>query len=182
MNPTDKYIQQVADFRLATNLAVNSGEGWNKKQHIAITLEELIEAADGMTDSIVTFAGIALDAPVKKSSQAVAVIERIHQAMIHIGFKPDACMDIVHAANMSKVCKADEVQPTKNHYNMIGVECYDKPTDDGLSSVHVAKDVTAKDGKYYEQGKLLKCINWHEPDWSDLSQWMESDLAELFTS
>lgn len=180
MNRTDEYLQQVADFRDAVGLPLNSLGECDYKTHQHVTLEELIEAADGLTDSIVTLAGIALDAPVKQSSAAAAVIDRIDAAMTHIGFKSTACMDIVHDANMSKLCKPEEVKPTIEHYSMLGVESEPRMTDSGLIAVYCAKTVTAKDGKFYPAKKLLKCINWHEPDWSDLDQWMESDLAELF--
>jgi len=49
-----------------------------------------------------------------------------------------------------------------------------------LVAVYCKEDTTDKHGKFYPAKKLLKCINWHEPDWSDLDYWMDSDLAALF--
>lgn len=170
----------VRDFRKAVNLPLDSGKDCDFKTHKAVTLEEIEEMADGATDSIVTLAGIALDSDVMTSSMAIAAIDNIVDAMEKAGFIPDACMDIVQAANMSKLCKLDEVQPTIDKYNKIGIQCHEKAVSDGLYAVYCDMTATGKDGKFYPAKKLLKCVNWHEPDWSVLNEWMQPELLELF--
>lgn len=177
---TNKYLSMVRDFRKAVNLPLDSGPDCDFKTHKAVTLEELEEMADGATDSIVTLAGIALDADVKTSSMAIAAIDNIVEAMEKAGLIPDACMNIVQAANMSKLCKLDEVQPTIDKYNQIGVECDEVEVADGLYAIYCVKTATGKDGKFYPAMKLLKCINWHEPGWSNIEEWMQPELLKLF--
>lgn len=177
---TQYALEKVKEFRIATGLPINSGDECDYKTHAAVTLEECVEAADGLTDTIVTLGGIALDATEYKQHAARDVIERITTAMTHIGFRPRACIDIVHAANMSKLCRGEELTGTIQKYAQLGVKTEYKEVSDDLFAVYCAETVTCHDGKFYPAKKLLKCINWHEPDWSNLSQWMDSDLAELF--
>lgn len=173
-------LNKIKEFREATGLPINSGEKCDYKTHIAVTLEEVIEAADGLTDSLVTIGGIALDAPEAQSINAQSAMMRIGHAMTHIGFRPRACMDIVHSANMSKLCRGEELTGTIQKYAQIGVKTEYREVSDDLFAVYCTETVTAHDGKFYPAKKLLKCVNWHEPDWADLSQWMDSDLVELF--
>jgi len=155
----DKHLKTVYEFRKATGLPTCSLHDCEYETHRQVTLEEIIEAADGVTDSIVTLAGIALDAEPRRSSMATSVIERIDNAMTHIGFKPDACMKIVHDANMSKLCKPDEVEKTIDYYNSIGVSCDTEVMNGELVAVYCKEDTTDKHGKFYPAKKLLKCIN-----------------------
>jgi hypothetical protein len=180
MNKTEEYIKMVYDFRDAVGLPIASGIDCDMDTHKAVTIEELVEAADGMTDSIVTLAGIALDAQPYEASLAINAIDNIVCAMETAGFIPTACMNIVQEANMSKLCKPDEVNPTIEKYKVLGVKCSKSEVSDGLYAVYCDENITGIDCKFYPAKKLLKCINWHEPDWCILNEWMTPELLELF--
>lgn len=175
----NRMMEQVEEFRRATALPVYTGAECDIDTHRAVIREELEEAVDGLTDSIVTLAGLALDGPEGADKAASDAVARIVLAMQHIGFRPNECMDIVHAANMSKLCSDDEVDPTIQYYAELGVECTKDEVSQGEWAIKCAETVIGFDGKEYKSKKLLKCINWHEPDWSNMSHWAESDLVDL---
>lgn len=85
----------------------------------------------------------------------------------------DLLMEYVQDSNLSKFCTADEIQDTVVHYNKHKVEVVIKPTgtdnDEGepLYAIVSSKDqMYNKNGvvKMLGKGKLLKNINWFEPD------------------
>lgn len=172
-------IEQVKQFRTAVGLPIGSGQNCRIETHRAVIKEELIEAADGMTDTLVTLAGLALDGDEKQSLAAKRQMFYIYDAMIATGFNPEACMNIVHEANMSKLCREQDVKPTQQKYGMAKVDSYVREVSEGVFAVYSEKCQTCHHGKFYPAHKLLKAYNWHEPDWSDMRKWADPDLCEL---
>ena len=86
------------------------------------------------------------------------------------GIDADKLMDNISDSNMSKFCNQEEMIETSNHYNHIGVEVYAHETViDGVLKYAVKSrcDQTytvAGVDKSIKEGKLLKNINWKEPD------------------
>ena len=175
----NKLIDQVKEFREAVGLPIGSGENCAIGTHRAVIKEELIEAVDGLTDTLVTLAGLALDGDEKEANFARANMGYIHDAMSIAGFNPEACMNIVHKANMSKLCSEHDVKPTQQKYGMLKVESYVKQISHATWAVYSSQCQTGDDGKFYPAHKLLKAYNWHEPDWSDMRVWADSDLCLL---
>lgn len=175
-------LQQSIEFRTTTGLPVAS-EKPDFKTHKAVILEELKEAADGLTDSIVTISGLLVDYPLSGAAHSKEValkhIQGLIEAMQDIGFDPYACVDKVQAANMSKVCTADNVEKTEEKYSALGVKTFRRELSSGFFGVFCAEDVTGVDGKFYPANKLLKSIDWFEPNWSNYREWLTDDMLDL---
>ena len=86
------------------------------------------------------------------------------------GIDADKLMDNISNSNFSKFCTQDEMNETIAHYIGIGVEVVAQETvidDKMLYAVKSRKDQTyTVEGvsKSIKAGKLLKNINWKEPD------------------
>lgn len=86
----------------------------------------------------------------------------------------DEAIDRITISNMSKLCRDDsETEATLNHYRNLGVDVYSKGSpliqENGspYQVVYSSKEQTVR-GKEYRAHKFLKCVNWVEPDLSDL--------------
>lgn len=83
-------------------------------------------------------------------------------------------IDRITQSNMSKLCKdQDEAEATLKFYRDKGVDVYAKDSpllqEDGSPYIVVysSKEQTVG-GKVYRAHKFLKCVNWFEPERSDL--------------
>ena len=109
----------------------------------AIRTKDFTEVRDAVADVLVTTYGLAYRA----------------------GINADADMDEVHASNMSKFCTDRmEAVETAHKYEKIGVLCNYRSPAEGITAVVSASDQTGFDGKYYPAGKLLKSVNFREPN------------------
>lgn len=173
------YLEEsVTEFRASTGLPINSGDNCDIETHKAVIREELIERVDGGIDAAVTLIGYNLDSGCDDYTHVCNILDSLEDE----GHNVKAAIDIVHNANMSKLCVSrGEIKGTVDKYNMIGVETTEKFVADGLCAVYCDKTVTAHDGKFYKKGKLLKSINWHEPQWEErYKDWCCPDLWWLF--
>lgn len=108
----------------------------------AIQEKNIIELRDGIADVLVTTYGLAYRA----------------------GQNADTDMKVVHESNMTKFCKDHlEAVKTASKYELIGVDVQYRNQANGLIAVVSAKDQVGNDGKQYPKGKLLKSINYLEP-------------------
>lgn len=109
----------------------------------AIQERDITELRDGTADVLVTTYGLA------------------HRA----GFDADEDMAEVQRSNMSKFCSDRmEAVETAHKYEKLGVLCnYNQPSP-GVIAVVSADDQTGFDGKAYPKGKLLKSVNFKEPN------------------
>jgi len=175
----NSILNQVKQFREATGLPVDSGKKCDMDTHRAVIKEELIEAADGMTDTIVTLAGAYWDADDSTSIASLILIEGVIESMKNIGLDPDECMAIVHEANMSKLCRYFDIDPTFEKYKSIGVESYLNQVNDKDFALYSSQDQRDNEGKFYPKHKLLKAHNWHEPDWSNMREWASEEICDF---
>lgn len=111
----------------------------------AIKSKDIIEVRDAVADILVTTYGLA-----------------------HCGgFNADEDMDEVNESNLSKFCGVStEASATERKYKDLGVEVTFRHRDIWIAVVS-AKDQTGTDGKFYPAGKLLKSINFVEPEFTD---------------
>lgn len=80
-------------------------------------------------------------------------------AMIH-GLDPEMLIDRVYTSNMSKLCdNVTEAEASVFEYTTKGIETYYTQLPDGKFIIKRTID-----------NKVLKAINFFEPDWSDLKQ------------
>lgn len=177
MNKTINLLEKtVTDFSFATGLSVGSGKKADMVTHKAIISEEVKEFVDGGIDTLVTLMRLYIDSEGEVKAAAMSRIESIAEALKSCGINVDEGINKVFDANMSKLCKTDiQAKLTQEKYSDIGVETVVKTVDNGLFAVYCSKDVTGKDGKFYKEGKLLKNVDWHEPDWSDSSEWTSDE-------
>lgn len=109
---------------------------------VAIQEQNVTELRDGIADVLVTTYGLAYRA----------------------GQNADADMKVVHESNMTKFCKDPmEAVNTAAKYEKIGVQVQYRNQANGLIAVVSAQDQTGTDGKEYPKGKLLKSVNYVEP-------------------
>lgn len=186
MNKTQYYLDLVREFRQATGLPISS-QPEPLPASIACTVEELAEQADAIGDTIVTTLGIALQCTDEYIIDAcMDYVETTIECSEKKGFNTKYIMDEIQAANLSKLCSnQDEVIQTTENYEKLGVKCYVVDTENQMFGVYCAETVTAKDGKFFPKGKLLKSINWREPvfDESNIRQWFTNeDMLSVFES
>ena len=111
----------------------------------AIQEKNYIELRDGIADVLVTTYGLAYRA----------------------GIDANEDMKIVHESNMSKFCKStDEALRTKAKYEKIGVKVSYRNQANGMIAVVSLENQTGADGKKYPMGKLLKSVNYFEPQFN----------------
>lgn len=170
---TVKFYDMVKEFRMATGLTIDSNKQ-DEALHAKIILEELQETADGLGDSIVTLLGKQMDGEEFGYCQDKA--KDVIIAAECIGFDIETIMDKIHNANMSKLCKDQtEADETKAKYDQLKVPSYQLSVSGNMIAIYSADNTTGLDGKFYPKGKLLKCVNWHEPDYSDPREWINDD-------
>lgn len=77
------------------------------------------------------------------------------------GIDIDSCIKEVYKSNMSKLCKnKQELEHTLQYYRDEGVECYYKAVEKGDSQYYIIKRK--------EDDKVLKNINWSEPNFTKI--------------
>ena len=176
---TQKFTDQVELFRKSTGLPLNSIQP-NLNTHRKIIMEELSEVADAFADTIVTCLGLYLDTVCERTKvEMLYQVQNVVRCAAIMSIDIDEVMDRVQSANLSKVCSTmDIAKQTKAHYHSIGVSSYIRDMPDGSFAVFSSEDQEVN-GKHYPSGKLLKSVNWFEPDYSDYSNWMlEYDFLE----
>lgn len=177
MNNNDVHViktltNSVATFSKAADLPLNSGDNCDIETHKSVIGEEFVEFADGAIDTLITLMRYFLDCKEEEKAKVMKSILKVVRALDVCDIDIVKSINKVHAANMSKMCKTDiEVKLTEEKYRDIGVKTRVKKVAGGLFAVYCDEDVTGKDGKFYKRNKLLKNINWHEPDWSDIDDW-----------
>lgn len=174
MNTTE-HLNQTENFRSATGLPLNASE-YVFASSAACTIEEFTELADAMGDSIVTIAGIALQCTDQNIiDECIWKIENIRNAAKIVGIDIDAVMNKIYTANMSKLCNSiDEAVETQTAYLLDGVNSYIEPVGEYFA-VYSEFNQTSISGKYFPSNKLLKNINWSEPDYFDIQEWFKDD-------
>jgi hypothetical protein len=81
------------------------------------------------------------------------------------GIDVDADMEEIQQSNLSKFCHSmEEALQTGAKYEELGVLCSYRHLPEGLIAVVSAQDQYGKDGKHYPKGKLLKSVNFREPN------------------
>lgn len=91
------------------------------------------------------------------------------RAMMEFGLDPEAVIDEIYKSNMSKICKnKEEAEQTVAEYRERGIAAY--------YSLVNAPDVPRRAGNNFwvvkreSDDKILKSINWKEPDWSSIKE------------
>lgn len=83
----------------------------------------------------------------------------VTQMAMVCGLNPEELVQKVYDSNMSKLCKTeDEAIQTVSHYLQKGIKTYIEQKDEYFII------------KRSEDGKVLKSINFKEPDWSYLTK------------
>ena len=169
----EDFINKVKTFRGVTGLSLNS-ENPNMDTHRQVIMEEVEEAADALADTIVTCLGLYLDTQDScKKTEMIYMAQNSIRAAALLGFDINKVMDKVQAANMSKVCPSmDVAKQTKKYYHSIGVEAYIRDMPNGSFAVFSSEDQKGSNGKNFPAHKLLKSIEWFEPDYSDAKEWV----------
>lgn len=135
--------------------------------------EHVLEDTNQLIDEIME--------PIKNKKNHSIIISKIKELDIYLHTLCDLyqidvknLIEKVTLSNMSKLCKNDkEVEDTMYFYTSKGVEVYSGKSpllqEDGTPFyvVYSSKDQTVND-KVYRADKFLKCINWFEPDLSDI--------------
>lgn len=167
------YLEKVKEFRAATGL----DSGQSVELHDKLIREELAETAsaianydgsisaksliaDGYADTVVVLCGKTLDGYISESDLDIH-ISCIMKNAADRGINLEVAFNIVHASNMSKLCTEDELEPTMQKYNKLGVAVEFRQISDGLFACY---SLIGTDD--YPAGKLLKSVGFKEPDWS----------------
>jgi len=122
------------------------------RAQIRLIAEEFCELGEGIMKLDIT-----------EVRDAIADVLVTTYGMAHrLGIDADADMDEVCKSNMSKLCIThEEVEQTLKYYADMGVAVYapasDLPIAVRVTYTHVVGD------KEYSKGKILKCVNWNEP-------------------
>lgn len=175
------FIEQTKKFREYTGLP-NDSSVKVLKASAKCVVEELSELADAMGDSIVTLAGIANQCTDKDIYRfCYDKISDIHRSSLSLGIDISIVTAKIYDANLSKVCdNLDVAAATKQKYEDNGIETYIKPVLDKYA-VYSSKDQEVS-GKPYPKDKLLKSVDWKEPDYSNLNEWLfDFELKKLLT-
>lgn len=127
---------------------------------IALIQEEFDELCDSVSDR--SWNGII---------DAVGDILVVTYGLAHVlDIDCDKLMDNISKANFSKFCTHEEIDKTRNHYASLGVKTDVTKTEllnsDGeeLYAIVSECDQTDVNGKFIPNRKLLKNVNWFEPD------------------
>lgn len=175
---TEYYLDMVSEFRAATALPMNSGDACNHALHMDLfasenreflTAETEAQRADGLADMLVIWAGYQVDGtpPVPFSLKL-----REFQAWAnHFRINLLGAFQVVHESLMTKVCKAEDVEPTRQKYEALGMEVEFRETVDGRYGCFCVKDPHGALGEVTPPGKLLKPTCYRSPDWVDDTRW-----------
>lgn len=150
------HLEKVKEFRAATGLDA----GQPVELHDALIREELSELADALADSVVIVSGKRADG-LMGDDEYRHRIGHLMESAYWAGINMDAAFNIVHKSNMSKLCTPDEVEATRRKYNEIGVAVKFRETSDNLFGCYSCGGHPS-----YPEGKLLKSVGYHAPDWS----------------
>lgn len=179
---TELFIAQTKEFRSSTGLPLSSSYSVLTAS-AACTTEELTELADAMGDSIVTLAGIALQCTDEaKIDICIDKIKDIETAAALLKIDIKTVMNKIYTANMSKLCDTEQQAiETQSAYILDGVNSYVEPVGDYFA-VYSDDNQTSTDGKFFPRGKLLKNLDWSEPDCSNISEWLkDQELVSVLT-
>lgn len=173
---TQTFIDLVETFRKVTGLPMNSKEP-NIITHRKVIMEEYSEVADALADTIVTCLGLYLDSSNEDTKNAMlSKVQSAIKAAAIMDVDINHVMDKVQSANLSKICTSmDVAKKTKSHYHSIGVEAYIRDVEGGFFAVFSSENQTDKSGKEYPAHKLLKSVDWFEPNYGDFIYWCHDD-------
>lgn len=183
MTQLQQEQQSTTLFRESTGLPMNSSEDLLPAS-IACCIEETAETIDGMQDMLVTYMGAALQCTDESLTEPlIDYCDTILNAMELLSFDSEFSRSEVLAANLSKLCATgEEVRDTVYHYTSLGMKTEVREVGK-LKAVYCAETVTAKDGKSYPAGKLVKNVNWREPkfDAENFAEWFgRADVLRVF--
>ena len=170
---TERFLAQTKEFRSATGLPLNTSHSVLTAS-AQCTVEELTELADAMGDSIVTLSGIALQCTDdEKIDVCMHKINDISSAAELLNIDIKTIMDKIYTANMSKLCDTEQQAiDTQSAYILDGINSYVEPVGDYFA-VYSDDNQTSMSGKFFPRGKLLKNLDWSEPDYSNVSEWLK---------
>ncbi len=145
--------------------------------HMSLAVEELTELADAetlsdkadaLTDLLYVHIGHLYHRNIRKLNDdpsMLYLVELILQSAKALNIDLLKCWDIVHASNISKICKNhEEYRQTALYYKEKGIPVVPDASLDGII-VKAAKDITVG-AKFIKEGKVLKSINYIEANLS----------------
>lgn len=183
MNQINQEKEATTLFRESTGLPMNSSDDL-LPETIACCIEETAETIDGAQDMLVTYMGAALQCTdTDKIEPLIDYCDSILKAMEVLSFDSNFSRSEVLAANLSKLCSTDdEVRDTVYHYTKMGLKTTVREVGK-LKAVYCDETATAKDGKFFPRGKLLKNVGWRGPkfDAENFAEWFgNKDILRVF--
>lgn len=178
----ERFLEQTKEFRSSTGLPIDYSYNVLSAS-AACTIEEFTELADAMGDSIITLAGIALQCTDEaKIDICIDKIKDISSAAELLKIDIKAVMDKIYTANMSKLCDTEQQAiDTQSAYILDGINSYVEPVGDYFA-VYSDDNQTSMSGKFFPRSKLLKNLDWSEPNYSNISEWLkDQELVSVLT-
>lgn len=172
------YLNHVRDMRQAGCLALASGESADHLLHMRLLCEEQGEyvkacadnsqrsKADALGDIVVVACGYQLDAGEHAMIDLQAIIADAERAARRDDINLAGAFLLIHESNMSKLCREDQLEPTRLKYAEQGIEVEFRQAGEGLWSPFAATT-----NGTIPVGKWLKGSGYHEPDWSREMIW-----------
>lgn len=184
---TRHAAREVLKMRQAGKLTTFSGDKCNTALHLELIDREMKEGytsfdsyADLITDVFVYRLGWLIDGCYDKEDFEHQ-INRYDSKFFEFGKEcfdllkkacavPFHCFRLVHESNMSKLCKADEIEATTLKYGKENITFVE--VEDGLFSVFAARSFV-HDSELLPQGKWLKSASYHAPRWAEDASWQQ---------
>lgn len=173
------YVSHVRQMREAACLTLSSGIDTDHALHLQLYSEELDEyllacaekqlrgKADALADVVVVACGYHLDAGDHARISFKRAIEHAGRAAKAEGINLPGAFLLVHESNMSKLCREDQLEPTRVKYGMQNIDVEFRPAGEGLWSPFALNSNGA-----IPAGKWLKGVGYHEPEWDKQEVWL----------
>ncbi|EGQ9284266.1 SAM-dependent methyltransferase [Vibrio parahaemolyticus] len=192
----DKLFKDITEFRTLFKLPLDIKSGTFTEddhiRHLSLAVEELtelavadtlVEQADALTDLLYVNVGHLTHLGHKNIADnrgLVYINELIFQVAAALNIDILACWDIVHASNMSKICRDHEqYQDTAKFYSEQNIPVEPETTvihnnsrpSESVSGIIVkAAEDTQIGSKFIKKGKVLKNVHYVEANLNPVPQ------------
>lgn len=157
-------IEKIKHWRQTFNLPNRETPQVCEEKEAELGLKLIQEETDELNDALYTFSSIEqahiYEPNLAEIADAIGDLYFVvtQAAMIH-GLDPEMLIDRVYTSNMSKLCdNVTEAEASVFEYTTKGIETYYTQLPDGKFIIKRTID-----------NKVLKGINFFEPDWSELN-------------